>query len=97
MIIHLMEINSTFVKYLVNKNGDTQRKTEIGKLNGAMVPVFTLVTCARTKALADERAVGPLTPCTIHPPTPEIGAQGPEGFQFNWPVSHWTTALATEK
>ena len=53
-----------------------------------MVPVFTLVTCARTKALADERAVGPLTPCTIHPPTPEIGAQGPEVFQFNWPASH---------
>ena len=37
-----------------------QRKTKIGIFNGATIPFLTLVTWARTKALADEQAMGPL-------------------------------------
>ena len=40
--------------------GNDQRKTEIGNFNGATIPFLTLVTWARTKALADEQAMGPL-------------------------------------
>ena len=42
-----------------------QRKTEIGNFNGATIPFLTLVTWARTKALADEQAMGPLTPLNV--------------------------------